>query len=105
MQLKYGKDELKRETFNSQRGPMSNLEYMELIENLHRQKFNDDPSIKQILLFFFTDEMDGNIINALQAMHKETKWNIILYCRYSCPVIPGFPLHRIVLARFEKLGS
>ena len=109
VQCEHGRDEFKKETrlndfmYNrrvrntrgSKLNSMSNLEYMEVIENLCKQQFNDDSSIKQILLFQFTPLMDGNIVNALQAMNKETQWSIIVFC-YTCPVIPGFPLHRII---------
>ena len=43
--------------------------------------------------------MDPNIERALERMHKETHWNIIIQCAFNVlPVLPRFPLHRIIIA-------
>ena len=80
----------------------SETQYLELLHDL-RHSFESNNATQQILLFQYTPYMSPSIARALERMHKETLWNIIVQCTFGCPVLPQFPLHRIitVFERFE----
>ena len=72
----------------------------EFVENLRHDHKYTNGSTKQILLILkdlFTNDNDDRITNALEQLHNETTWNIIISCLpEQCPRSQILPVNRII---------
>ena len=72
----------------------------EFVENLRHDHKYTNGSTKQILLILkdpFTNDNDDRITNALEQLHNETTWNVIISCLpEQCPRSQILPVNRII---------
>ena len=74
-------------------------EYMDFILNLRDHQFNKNDTTTQILLIHYI-QLSDQALKILEVIHKETPWKIIITCSISdCPIIPDYPMNRMVPIR------